>query len=298
MRKLVTAAILLLSALNLWAQKIASTNATGPAYALVGRNSNTNWLYVPVDTNGYLLVNGIGGGGGGGTGIIDSGNQYLIPFYVTNPSGITVGPTNIATDASGNNIIVPSLGVIKWSTDTGISRCAADTLCFGNGTQGDSSATIKAATGTFSGTVSGSTGTFPAVTASTAFTASGTFALSSGQGTANYALLSQGTGTPPIWGPVTIPSCNGSQALGTSVIASGAAATTITVACTGLTTGSNILLDFASNPLGVVGWQPSANGTLTIFKWATANQINISVVNNTGSSITPGAMSLNYYGVP
>lgn len=48
------------------AQKIASTNLTGPAGSVIGRNFPTNWLYVPVDSSGYLLVSGIGGGGGGG----------------------------------------------------------------------------------------------------------------------------------------------------------------------------------------------------------------------------------------
>lgn len=49
------------------AQKIASTNLTGPAGSVIGRNFPTNWLYVPVDSSGYLLVSGIGGGGGGGS---------------------------------------------------------------------------------------------------------------------------------------------------------------------------------------------------------------------------------------
>jgi hypothetical protein len=33
---------------------------------------------------------------------------------------------------------------------------------------------------------------------------------------------------------------------------------------------------------------------LAIIKWPTTNTINVSVVNNTGSSITPGAITLNY----
>jgi hypothetical protein len=284
---------------RLEAQKVASTNSQGPAGSLIGRNYPTNWLYVPVDSLGYLMVDGLGGGGGGGgSGTVNSGAQYLIPEYVTNPSGTTVGPSNIKTDSTGNNFIIPTSAVISWGTDTGLSRLSADTIGFGNGTANDISATIEAAAGTFSGTVSGGTGTFPTLTSATAFTTSGTFALASGAGGANQAILSGGTGQPLVWGTVPITVCNGAQALGTSAIASGAAATTITISCPGLTSASNIFLDFASSPLGVTGYAPSINGILTIFKWPSSGQINISVVNNTASSITPGAISVNYYGIP
>jgi hypothetical protein len=88
--------------------------------------------------------------------------------------------------------------------------------------------------------------------------------------------------------------CSGTLSLGTAAIASGAAATTVTATCTGLASTDNIMLDFNSSPLGVVGYQPSTSGTLTIIKWPTANTINVSVVNNTSSSVTPGAITLNY----
>ncbi len=88
--------------------------------------------------------------------------------------------------------------------------------------------------------------------------------------------------------------CSGSQALGTTAIGSGAAATTITTTCTGLLTTDNIQLDFNSDPTATTGYIPSAAGMLTIIKWPTANTINISVVNNTASSITPGAVTVNY----
>jgi hypothetical protein len=96
-----------------------------------------------------------------------------------------------------------------------------------------------------------------------------------------------GTGT-------TITVCSGSQALGTSAIASGAAASTVTITCTGLLATDNIMLDFNGSPLAVTGYVPSSSGMLTILKWPTANTINVSVVNSTASSITPGAITLNY----
>lgn len=89
--------------------------------------------------------------------------------------------------------------------------------------------------------------------------------------------------------------CSGTVTLGTTQIASGAAATTVTGTCTGLATTDNIMLDFNGTPLGVTGWVPSASGMLTIVKWPSSNTINVSVVNNTGSAITPGsALTLNY----
>jgi len=95
-------------------------------------------------------------------------------------------------------------------------------------------------------------------------------------------------------GGTTVTVCSGSQALGTSAIASGAAATTVTITCTGLLATDNIQLDFNASPLGVTGYIPSSSGMLTIVKWPSANTINIAVVNNTSSSITPGAVTLNY----
>ena len=88
--------------------------------------------------------------------------------------------------------------------------------------------------------------------------------------------------------------CSGTVSLGTSAITSGAAATTVTATCTGLASTDNIMLDFNASPLAVTGYTPSASGMLAIIKWPTTNTINVSVVNNTGSSITPGAITLNY----
>ncbi len=88
--------------------------------------------------------------------------------------------------------------------------------------------------------------------------------------------------------------CSGTVTLGTSAIPAGTAARTVTAACTGLLSTDNIMLDFNSSPLSAAGWAPSANGILTIVKWPSANTINVAVVNNTRSSITPGPITLNY----
>ena len=92
--------------------------------------------------------------------------------------------------------------------------------------------------------------------------------------------------------PQTI--CTGTAALGTSAISSGAAASTVTATCTGLATTDVIELSFNGSPLAVTGYVPSANGMLTIIGWPTSNTINVSVINNTAGSITPGAITLNF----
>ncbi|HLG97131.1 MAG TPA: hypothetical protein VKX49_12535 [Bryobacteraceae bacterium] len=97
-------------------------------------------------------------------------------------------------------------------------------------------------------------------------------------------------------GAVTITQtiCSGTVSLGTSAIASGAKASTVTATCTGMATTDDIISDFNADPTGVTGYAPSANGMLTIIKFPTANTVNFIVANNTASSITPGAITLNY----
>jgi len=87
---------------------------------------------------------------------------------------------------------------------------------------------------------------------------------------------------------------NGTSALGTSAIGSGACATVVTTSATGTATTDNIMADFNADPTSTTGYQPSANGMLTIIKYPTSNNVNFKVCNNTSASITPGAVTLNW----
>lgn len=88
---------------------------------------------------------------------------------------------------------------------------------------------------------------------------------------------------------------SGTAALGTSAIASGASATVVTVAATGVTTTDEIIWCFNSNPNGVTGYNAaSITGCLTITVYPTANNVNFLVSNSTLASITPGALTLNW----
>ena len=87
---------------------------------------------------------------------------------------------------------------------------------------------------------------------------------------------------------------NGTSALGTSAISSGACASTVTTAASGVATTDNIQADFNADPTGTTGYSPSTAGMLTIIKYPTSGDVNFDVCNNTGSSITPGAVTLNW----
>lgn len=114
-------------------------------------------------------------------------------------------------------------------------------------------------------------------------------------GTAGQVLITDG-GNPQqaSWASGTTTVAAGTVALGTAAIPSGTAATLITISAPGVLTTDNIMADFNSDPTGVVGYQPSASGMLTIIKFPSVGFVNFYVVNNTGLSITPGAITLNY----
>jgi hypothetical protein len=86
---------------------------------------------------------------------------------------------------------------------------------------------------------------------------------------------------------------SGTASLSTSSVSSGGCNVT-TVAATGITTSSKIVATPNVDPTGVTGYGPSASGSLYVQAWPTANNINFKVCNNTGSPITPGALTLDY----
>jgi hypothetical protein len=93
---------------------------------------------------------------------------------------------------------------------------------------------------------------------------------------------------------VTLTIASGSQALGTGAISSGACASPISVGATGVLTTDTILANFNGDPTAVTGYIPSTSGMLTIIAYPSAGTVNFKVCNNTASSITPGAITLNY----
>jgi hypothetical protein len=91
---------------------------------------------------------------------------------------------------------------------------------------------------------------------------------------------------------VTVTIASGTSALGTSAISSGACATVVTTAATGTATTDVIDFGFNADPTATTGY--IAPNMLAIIPYPTANNVNFKVCNNTGSSITPGAVTLNW----
>lgn len=119
-----------------------------------------------------------------------------------------------------------------------------------------------------------------------------TVTLTTGQG---LDLYSDGTNyfTQPGKGLISF-SVAGTSALGTSAIGSAACATAVTTAATGTATTDVINWGFNGDPTAVTGYVPLVAGMLTIIAYPTANNVNFKVCNNTSSSVTPGAITLNW----
>jgi hypothetical protein len=77
-----------------------------------------------------------------------------------------------------------------------------------------------------------------------------------------------------------------------AVSANSCEASAHTQTMTGLLTTSVLSWTFATDASGVTGWGPATPG-LSVDMWPTANALNWKVCNNSASSITPGAMTLN-----
>lgn len=92
--------------------------------------------------------------------------------------------------------------------------------------------------------------------------------------------------------PVTIAS--GTSALGTSAISSATCATVVTTTATGAVTTDTIIWNPNGSIKAVTGYIPAIAGGLTIAGYPTVNAVNWDVCNWTSSSITPGAVTLNW----
>lgn len=87
---------------------------------------------------------------------------------------------------------------------------------------------------------------------------------------------------------------SGTSALGTGAILSGVCATVVTTAATGTATTDTLGWGFNGDPTSTVGYQPTTAGMLTIIAYPSSGNANFKVCNNTGSSVTPGAITLNW----
>lgn len=95
--------------------------------------------------------------------------------------------------------------------------------------------------------------------------------------------------------PVGRTIASGTTAMPTAAVgANSCSATATTATATGAATTDVATITYASDPTGVTGYGAGTNGGITIRAWLTTNTINFKLCNETGSSITPGAVSVNW----
>lgn len=202
--------------------------------------------------------------------------------FLSSADGI-VTPTNNA----GTGLTRLNLGL---ATSSGPAFCVSGTTittCLGDGTAG----------GTFSVPTLTAT-TFNKYTLTTPASGATLTILDGKTLTANNSLTLAGTDSttmtfPSVSATITQTVFSGTKALATSAIGSGACTSAQTVAATGTLTTDVVNVGFNGDPTGVTGFVPLSTGMLTLIAYPTADTVNIKECNNTSSSITPGAMTLN-----
>lgn len=99
---------------------------------------------------------------------------------------------------------------------------------------------------------------------------------------------------PAVNSRLTVTIASGTKALATSAITSATCTAAQTSTATGTLTTDTIIPTFNGDPTGVTGYVPLVSGMLSIIYYPTADTVNFKVCNNTSSSITPGAITLNW----
>lgn len=200
------------------------------------------------------------------------------PAFTSSPTlgvaGSTLGSVAFANLTSGSVTLQPQTGALGSSVVT--IPAVTDTIAVLAASQAFTNKTYNGLT------VTPTTGTLTVASGKT-LTVSNTVTLSGTDG----STVAFGTG-----GTVVYAIGTGTAALGTSAISAGTCATVVTVAATGVATTDVVDASFNGDPTGVTGYIPGS--MLSIVAYPTANNVNFKVCNNTGSSITPGAITLNW----
>lgn len=102
--------------------------------------------------------------------------------------------------------------------------------------------------------------------------------------------------TIPAAATLTRTIASGTTAMPTGALAGNSCdASATTSAGSGIQTSDAVAVTFASDPTGVVGYGGGTpNGGITINAWPTSGQMNFKTCNQTASSITRGAISVNW----
>jgi hypothetical protein len=241
--------------------------------------------------------------------------------YISNGSGGWTPATSTST--SGAVSFTPSpAGIYCFNTSTNQWVPATSACLGGGGGGGGTVTTVSVATANgVSGTVA-NPATTPAITlslgaitpTSTNGVSAATMAFMDATSSVQTQLNAKGAGTvtsitttaPLGGGPITgtgtitcstctITIASGQTAIPVTALAANtcdASATTATA--TGVATTDAPTVAYASDPTGVTGYGGGTSGGISIRSWTTSNTFNFKRCNESGASITPGALNINW----
>lgn len=252
------------------------------------------------------------GGSSGGSGTVNSGTIGHFAYYASSTTAVSSNTnltdlSNVLTYA-GTGGIIASAGPISSQSD---GTHAASLQMVGNTTLpilgsnvsaivGPSSATVTSYSWQMPTAINGAAGLIhigaPSSTNSALSVSLVAIADLSATGTPSSTTYLRGDNTwgTPAGSGTTVTIASGTSALGTSAIASGACATVVTTTATGTATTDAITWNPNGSIKAVTGYTPSTSGGLTITPYPTSGNVNFDVCNWTASSITPGAVTLNW----
>lgn len=249
------------------------------------KSDGTAYCSTPTGTGGSMTYPGAGIA-------VSSGSAW--GTSLTAPSGTIVGTSD--SQALTNKTYNGNTLTAGTYTLTGT---AGKTLTFSNTLtlSGTDSSTLNIGTGGTLGTAAYTAATAYA-TSTQGTTADNALARGGGTMTGNIAMGSSYKLTGLADGSSSGDSVKyiaaSTATLGTSAIASGACATAVTVAGSGIATTDVIDWGFNADPTSTTGYAPSTSGMLTIIAYPTSGNANFKVCNNTAASITPSAVTLNW----
>lgn len=267
----------------------------------------------------YTTNTGFGCNTIAGSGTVNSGTINQLAYYAATGTAVS-GNANVTVSSAALRLGVAgsALGTLLLSGNTSgtvtlSSQAAAGTPTITFGTSSGTpavtaSAPLAISTSTGNISITGAAGQIlagatPAFTATPTLGASGTLgSITMGNATSGTVTLQPTTGAlgtvtnslPAITATLTANIAAGTAALGTSAISSAACASVVTVAATGVLTTDVVTASFNGDPTAVTGYVPLTTGMLAIIAYPTSGNVNFKVCNNTASSITPGAITLNW----